>query len=77
MNGIADNITTALSIISDPFKIEAIDSIALFYRSCSNQWSGWVDFKNGNTSGRQDLIPASDLYNMVNQMKAIIESLKK
>ena len=74
MEQIEDKKFTVPSIITDPFFNDKVYQVWLYWQD--NKWRGWIEFKNGNTSGKQDLIADISLDAMVQQFKTINESLK-
>lgn len=69
------------AIVKDPFTDKTVEAIWVRYDrplfGGDFSWKGWVDFKNGSTSGRQDLQQAESLEDMVKQIRALFESIKK
>lgn len=63
------------AIIKDPFRKDKITSIALYWYENNGKWRGYVEFKNGNTSGKQDLDYSDNLDGIVFQIKSIVESI--
>lgn len=70
--------TTAISILNDPFNAARITGVSLRYRKFCGEgtFSGHVEFKNGNTDGRQNF-DAANFDELIVKVKAFIESLPK
>lgn len=65
------------SVIKNPFSKDSITEIHLhFYTRYKPHWSGSVVFKNGLTSGRQELRETDDFENIIAQIREIGDSLK-
>ena len=62
------------AIIKDPFKQDLITNIGLYWRKAG--WWGYIEFKNGKTESKQNLVESETLEEMVAQIKAIVDSLK-
>jgi hypothetical protein len=62
----------------DPFKKDKVDSIYLYYsRKIFEKyyvWKGSIDFKNGNTSGKQEF-EEKDLPVILQKMQQFLDSL--
>lgn len=67
------------SIINNPFSVELVTGINIYYRPSqwSKSWTGNVNFKNGNTSGTQELTPCDTINEIIEQIKIISESLRQ
>ncbi len=70
--------STKLSILKDPFSAKNITDVDLHWskRSYDNKPSIWatVEFKNGNTSGRQR-IEAESMNELIQKTEAFAKSL--
>jgi len=63
------------SIIKDPFRTDKVTKMWFYWYASTNEWKGWIEFENGKTQGRQDLIASPTLDGIVSQVKAIIQSI--
>lgn len=67
-----------LGVLKNPFGIKNIKGISLRFRkkifTDGWEWSGRIDFKNSNTSGRQDF-RHPDFDTILKQMQDFSESL--
>lgn len=66
------------SIINNPFSTDQVSGINIYYRPTqwTKHWTGSMTFKNGNTSGSQELVPCDTINELIEQIKVIGESLK-
>ena len=67
-----------LSILKDPFKVDKIQSVAIHISTSINGhkycW-GYVEFKNGNTEGKQKFENRDDFNALVKEIQAFIQTL--
>lgn len=65
------------SVILDPFKSSKIEAIAIYVykRGGKFDYSGRVEFKNGKTSGKQQ-IEGDSFESVVEQIRAIVDGLE-
>ena len=78
MNLIGTQEQGRLSVISDPFKKDKVDSINIFMFTRSNgsfYWAARVSFKNGNTLGEQKTNNCNTYEEVYIELKQILESL--
>lgn len=75
-----DEHNSFISEFKDPFKSDKCDSIMIYVRKSNSSKNGirmtsWVEFKNGNTSGKQQ-IEAEDFPSLIKKTEEFIKSLK-
>lgn len=63
------------AIIKDPFRKDKITKIWFYWYASTEEWRGWIEFENGKTQGRQDLVASPTLDGIVAQVKAIVQSI--
>jgi hypothetical protein len=70
----------SLSNLKDPFKVDKIQSVGINISTgiMGNKYCwGYVEFKNGNTEGRQKFENGTDFNALVKEIQAFIETLEK
>lgn len=74
LNGIGNE--QMLSILKDPFKKACVTEVWVAARDLSDRpkFLGWVEFKNGNTTGKQDF-KGESFDDVVRQIKLFIQDL--
>lgn len=69
-----------LSVIKDPFLTENIETIAMYMStetfSKNKYWWGHVTFKNGNTTGKQDVRNCDSFEKLLAGIKQVLNSVK-
>jgi hypothetical protein len=71
-----------LSVITNPFVTDCIDDIHIRYIGKplfdkSPYWKAYISFKNGLSSGEQQTPQCDTLPEVLEQLKIILESIKK
>lgn len=64
----------AISVISDPFKNDCLTSVWMHFTN--GGWGGWVEFRNGNTLGKQQAPECRTFDELLAAMRTIADSVK-
>lgn len=67
-----------ISVIQDPFLKDCVTDIAIYYRTTFNDpsWSGYVEFRNGKTEGKQSIPKCATIEEALNHLKIILDTIK-
>jgi hypothetical protein len=69
--------TNKLSLVKDPFHSDKISEIHIHFYKSWNQWSGKIEFRNGETEGIQNFKQegAENYHLLMEKMQIFIKSL--
>jgi hypothetical protein len=67
-----------ISVIKDPFLKDCVTDISIRYSTSFNrcEWSGNVEFKNGNTEGKQSIPRCATIEEAITNLKIILDTIK-
>ncbi len=70
---------TEISVIKDPFKKACVGNIWMHYNTFLQEgyWEGWVEFKNGNTQGKQATPRCKTFEELVAAMRQILDFIEQ
>lgn len=80
MGNLLGNVTgKEISVIKDPFKKDCVGNVWMYYRTDFGNcyWEGWVEFKNGNTDGKQTTPKCKTFEEVVASIRQILSSIEQ
>lgn len=67
------------SPITDPFVMDKVTGLWMHYSKAINTWIGHIEFKSGNTTGKQEFREEGDeaLPTLIKKMREFLEFVEK